>query len=74
MPTLFYPALIVAFLTAQVANVLTLSLAWAFVVLRYVHSAIHCTINRLRYRLWAFFLSSLVLWIFWGVLAFGFLK
>ncbi len=73
VPTLFYPALIVAFLTAQV-SALTLGLAWAFVVLRYVHSAIHCTGNRLRYRVLAFFSSSLVLWIFWGVLAFGFLK
>jgi len=73
VPTLFYLALIVAFLTAQV-NALTLSLAWFFVLTRYVHSAIHCTSNRLRYRLPIFFLGCLVLWIFWGVLAAGFLK
>ncbi len=73
VPTLFYPALIVAFLTAQV-NVLTLTLAWAFVATRYVHSAIHATSNRIKYRLPVFFVSCIVLWIFWGVLAFGFLR
>lgn len=72
-PTLFYLALVVAFLTAQV-NTLTLALAWGFVVLRYVHSAIHCGSNRIRYRLPVFFLACIVLWVFWGVLAFGLLK
>ncbi|MEP6938291.1 MAG: MAPEG family protein [Rudaea sp.] len=72
-PTLLYLALVVSFLTAQV-NVLTLTLAWLFVALRYVHSAIHCGGNRIRYRLPVFFLGCIVLWIFWGVLAFGLLK
>ena len=73
VPTLFYAALIVAFLTAQV-NVLTLSLAWAFVATRYVHSAIHSTSNRIRYRLPVFFFGCLMLWILWGVLAIGLLR
>ncbi|MGH8121842.1 MAG: MAPEG family protein [Rudaea sp.] len=72
-PTLFYAALIVAFLTAQV-NVLTLSLAWIFVASRYLHSAIHTTGNRIRYRLPVFFFSCLMLWVFWGVLALGLLR
>jgi len=72
-PTLFYLALVVAFLTAHV-NTLTLALAWGFVALRYVHSAIHCGSNRIRYRLPVFFLACIVLWVFWGVLAFGLLK
>lgn len=73
VPTLFYPALIVAFLTAQV-NVLTLTLAWVYVASRYVHSAIHTTGNRLRYRLPVFLFSCIVLWVFWGALAIGFLR
>jgi hypothetical protein len=72
-PTLLYLALVVAFLTAQV-NVLTLTLAWLFVASRYVHSAIHCGSNRIRYRLPVFFFGCVVLWVFWGVLAFGLLK
>jgi len=73
VPTLLYLALVVAFLTAQV-NALTLTLAWLFVASRYVHSAIHCGSNRIRYRLPAFFFGCLVLWLLWGVLTFGLLK
>lgn len=73
VPTLLYLALVVAFVTAQV-NGLTLTLAWLFVASRYVHSAIHCGGNRIRYRLPAFFFGCIVLWVFWGVLAFGLLK
>ena len=73
VPTLLYVALVVAFLTAQV-NMLTLALAWLFVASRYVHSAIHCGGNRIRYRLPAFFFGCIVLWVFWGVIAFGLLK
>jgi len=73
VPTLFYLALVVAFLTAQV-NTLTLGLAWFFVATRYLHSYIHCTINRLRYRLPVFFAGLVGLWLLWGVLAYGLLK
>lgn len=73
VPVLLYLALVVAFLTAQV-NVLTLSLAWIFVASRYLHSAIHCGSNRIRYRLPVFFFGCLVLWLLWGVLAYGLLK
>jgi hypothetical protein len=72
-PTLLYLALVVAFLTAQV-NVLTLTLAWLFVASRYVHSAIHCGSNRIRYRLPVYFFGCVVLWIFWGVLAVGLVR
>lgn len=73
VPTLFYLALVVAFLTAGV-NTLTLILAWLFVALRYVHTAIHCGGNRLRYRLPVYFASCIVLWVFWIVLAIGLLR
>ena len=73
MPALFYPALIVAFLTMQVGAV-TLTLAWAFVALRIAHSAIHCTYNKVMHRFYTYAASSYVLWILWGVLAWGLLK
>ncbi len=73
VPVLLYLALVVAFVTAQV-SALTLSLAWIFVATRYVHSAIHCTSNRIKYRLPVYFVGCLVLWTFWGVLALGLLR
>lgn len=73
VPVLLYLGLVVAFLTAQV-NALTLSLAWIFVALRYLHSFIHCTSNRLKYRVLVYFSGWVVLWIFWIVLAIGLLR
>ncbi|MEO6364661.1 MAG: MAPEG family protein [Luteimonas sp.] len=71
-PVLFYLALVVAFATDQ-ATVLTLALAWGYVGLRYVHSWIHCSYNRVRDRLYVFFASNLVLWTLWAVTGVGFL-
>ena len=73
VPVLFYPALIVAFLTAQVSAT-TLALAWIFVALRMMHSAIQCGYNKVMHRFYVYVSSSWVLWILWAVLAFGLLK
>lgn len=68
LPVLLYPALVLAFLTGQVTP-LTLGLAWAFVGLRFVHSAIHCSYNRVMHRFTVYLLGALVLWALWAVLA-----
>ena len=68
LPVLLYPALTLAFLTGQVTP-LTLGLAWAFVGLRFVHSAIHCSYNRVMHRFTVYLLGALVLWALWAVLA-----
>jgi hypothetical protein len=73
LPVLFYMALAVAALTGQV-NIATVSLAWLFVALRIVHSAIHCTYNKVMHRFSAYLAGGLVLWALWGVLAFGLLR
>lgn len=73
LPVLFYLALVVAAQTGQVW-MLTLALAWLFVVLRLVHSAIHCTYNKVIHRFYAYVLGGAVLWILWGVLAVGLLR
>jgi hypothetical protein len=73
LPPLFYLALVITFLTAQV-NGLTLALAWAFFVSRAIHSYIHCTYNRVRDRFYAYLVGTVVLWVFWAVLAYGLLK
>lgn len=73
VPVLLYLALVVAFVTNQVTAT-TLALAWVFVVSRYVHSAIHCTYNRVRHRFAIYFSGCLVLWLLWGMLAIGLLQ
>lgn len=72
-PVLFYLALVVAFAIGAVTP-LTLGLAWSYVALRYLHSFIHCSYNRIRDRLYVFFASNLVLWALWGVLGAGLLR
>jgi hypothetical protein len=70
LPVLFYVALIVAAQTAQVtASVLVL--AWLFVVLRFAHSAIHCTYNRVYHRFYVYVAGGFVLFALWAVLAIG---
>ena len=72
-PVLFYLALLVAFVTAQVSP-LVLGLACAYAALRYVHTYIHCTYNRIKHRLYVFLASNVVLWVLWAVLATGLLR
>ncbi len=73
LPVLFYLALVVAAVTG-LATPTTLVLAWVFVALRVLHSAIHCTYNKVMHRFVTYALGGLVLWILWGYLALGLLK
>jgi hypothetical protein len=73
LPVLFYLALVVAALTAQV-TLPVLALAWLFVVLRIVHSAIHCGYNKVMHRFQAYFAGGVALWLLWAVLAVGLLR
>ncbi len=59
-PTVFYA---LAFYTALAGNgtELTLSLAWAYVILRVLHSVVQTTVNKVMLRFSLFALSSLVL-------------
>ena len=72
-PVLFYVALLAALATGAVSP-LVVSLAWAYVALRYLHSYIHCTYNRIMHRVYAFFAGNIVLWALWSVLAVGWLR
>ncbi|GAA4867224.1 MAPEG family protein [Luteimonas vadosa] len=73
MPVLFYAALLVAF-GIGAATPLTVGLAWAYVGLRIVHSAIHCGYNRVRDRLYAYLASNIVLWTLWILLGIALLQ
>ena len=59
-PTIFYALMFFAALTGG-GDQLALGLAWAYVLLRIVHSLVQATFNRVVVRFGVFALSSLVL-------------
>lgn len=63
-PVLFYAACLAA-MTVGLAGTAVLALAWAYVASRYVHAWIHLGGNRVRYRLWAYFVGWLLLLALW---------
>ena len=67
-PVMFYAAVLIAY-AAQLTAPAYVALAWAYVVSRCVHTAIHCSYNRVVHRLAAFATSLLLLWALWGLLA-----
>ena len=69
LPVLFYLALVIA-AVAGLATDATLALAWLFVVLRVVHSAIHCTYNKVMHRFKAYLAGGVVLWVLWAWLGY----
>lgn len=69
LPVLFYVVCLLLYVTAGVTS-LAVWLAWAYVVLRILHRAIHLTYNRVLHRLTAFALSNAVLvglWVLAGI-------
>jgi hypothetical protein len=72
LPVLFYLALLLAMQLGVETSVLWV-LAWVFVGLRYLHSYIHCTYNRVKDRFTAYLLGGLALWAIWGVLLYDWL-
>lgn len=68
LPVLFYVLGILLHVTNVVTLVL-LALAWAFVVARVVHSYIHVTHNRVRYRFLSFVAGAFILMVMWLIFA-----
>ncbi len=68
MPVLFYLAVIMSLMLLIQDQVLVI-LTWAYVVLRYVHSFIHCTYNKVMHRFQVYFISCIVLLFIWLRLA-----
>jgi hypothetical protein len=69
LPMLFYVVCLLLYVTAG-ASSLAIALAWAYVALRVVHSAIHLSYNHVLHRLAAFALGNValvMLWIIAGV-------
>jgi len=63
-PILFYLAIVIA-LMLMLQDYVIIALAWIFVGLRYIHSIIHITYNRVLHRFGVFVFSSLVLFALW---------
>ncbi len=63
-PLLFYVAIMLT-LMLMVQDYVIVILAWSYVVLRYIHSFIHITYNRVMHRFAVFLFSSVVLLAIW---------
>lgn len=73
LPMLFYLLVVVLYVT-RTADELHVGLAWGFAVSRMIHTAIHVTVNRLRWRLLAFISGALMLFTSWAWLLFQLMK
>ncbi|MBS0344788.1 MAG: MAPEG family protein, partial [Proteobacteria bacterium] len=72
VPVLFYTLVAAALATGRTPGWLVMG-AWCFVLLRYVHSAIQCSYNRVLHRFAAFMLSLLLLTGLWAAFVAGML-
>ncbi len=68
VPVLFYALVPLLLLTGAVSGTL-LGLAWTFVALRALHSAIHLSYNRVLHRFAAYLASTLCLFAMWALYA-----
>jgi hypothetical protein len=62
LPVIFYAVCLYLTVFGQV-DAIHVYCAWAFVLLRVLHSAIHCSYNKVMHRFLAYLLSSLALWV-----------
>ena len=67
VPVLFY-ALCAVLASAQHVSSFFVIGAWVYVALRYLHSFIHLTYNRVIHRFAVYVLSTVILFVLWGVL------
>ena len=63
-PVLFYAGILLT-LILMVQDQILISLAWAYVAARYVHSFIHVTYNQVMHRFAVFVFSIFVLLAYW---------
>ena len=64
LPVLFYTAIGISLLLL-IQDEMLVRLAWGFVLLRVVHSVVHCTYNNVTHRFVAYAISSLFLMFMW---------
>ena len=61
LPVIFYALCLYLYVTQSV-DIVYMGAAWLYLALRVLHSAIQCTVNRVKHRFYVYFASSLVLW------------
>ena len=61
IPVVFYALVLYLFVSNQVDETY-LGAAWVFVAFRVLHSAVHCTFNRVTLRFGLYMLSTVTLW------------
>jgi hypothetical protein len=61
IPVLFYALALYLFATSQVDAIYVYA-AWIFVAFRTLHSAVHCTFNRIIVRFYLYLISTVALW------------
>ena len=66
VPVLFY-ALCAVLASAQYVSPFFVIGAWLYVALRYIHSFVHLTYNRVIHRFAVYVLSTVILFVLWGV-------
>jgi len=67
-PTLYYAVCLAAYVTSN-TSVAMIVLAWAFGLLKVVHTYVHVTTNNLRHRRPIFMMCYLILILLWIVFA-----
>lgn len=65
LPLLFHAVCLLLYIT-DADNIVTILLAWVFVISRYAHSYVHVTSNRLRLRAPLFAVGFFALVCMWG--------
>lgn len=68
MPVLFYAAILLS-LVLLIQDMMLVTLAWGFVILRVAHSVIQCSYNNVNHRFAVYFISCLLLLFMWIRLA-----
>ena len=66
LPVLFYVVCLVLYVTGGASSP-AIAVAWTYVALRVVHSAIHLSYNHVVHRLTAFALSNVALVLLWVI-------
>ena len=62
IPVLFYAIVLYLYATSQV-DLFYVVAGWIFVAFRVLHSAVHCTFNRIMVRFYLYAAASLAVWL-----------
>jgi hypothetical protein len=73
IPVIFYALALYLFAVSQV-DVVYVAAAWIFVVFRFLHSAVHCTVNIVMLRFYLYLGSTLAVWFIAGRAALQYLS